>query len=139
MLLAVLLLASPWPAAADMPQSCTCIGLGEVQLLPADGPSGPGGLGSGPDPLAYSPPPDADGSRIDARITFLCAPAAGGTRCTAEIDSSLTWSGGSSVGSGSGSSQAPAPPCLVLSQALQAAWQQALGESQARAAPIPCS
>lgn len=122
-----------------MPEACTCVGLGTVQLMPATSPSGADGLGNGQEPLAYTPRSSADGSRIEARIAFHCAPAAGGTHCTAEVDSSLTWRGGSSVGSGSGSSQAPAPLCLVLSQALQAAWQQALGQDQAQAAPTPCS
>jgi len=137
---AALLAAGAGMAAAQSPAHCTCAGLGVVALVPDDAGAAGSGVGSGPDPLPYAPAAGSGDATIHARFTFQCTESAGGgTRCDAQVDATVEWSGGSSIASGSASRTAPAATCLVLSQALQSAWLQALGDRHRNAAPIPCA
>lgn len=136
--LAALLLASVLaPAAAQDGTAggsgCTCLGLGRVALVPTGS-----GYGSGPAPLAYAP---AGTPRISAQISFDCGlpDAAGTTACSAEVQAVTSGSGTDSAGTGSGSRQAAAPLCLVLGEALVAAWNSVAGPQAAERAPGPCS
>ncbi len=129
-MLAVLAIAAAGPVGAQ-DHGCRCAGLGAVDL------SGTG-HGSGT-ALDYRPPATAGDPAVAATIRLSCRADGVNRHCHAEVDATVSGNGSSRVGSGSGSASAPVDACLIVGQALQAAWREAVGPDLAVQGPGPCS